>query len=81
MSFSCATAGRRAFACTSLALALAGCGALSAPPNDAPVIYHKVGDAWKTRKREVHLYQCVNAMLVCEGPASHLNVIYHCRCE
>jgi hypothetical protein len=81
MNYSHVTARFQAFASVSLAMAVAGCNALSAPAADSPVIYREAGDAWTTRKRDVHLYQCVNASMVCRGPASHVNVIYHCRCE
>jgi hypothetical protein len=80
MSYSHLAARFRVFVFVSLAMATAGCNALSAPPAE-PVIYRKAGDAWTTRKRDVHLYQCVDASMVCRGPASHVNVTYQCRCE
>jgi hypothetical protein len=81
MNYSHVTARRRVFACASLVMALDGCSALSAPAPESPVIYHEVGHAWTTRKRQLHLYECVNSTMVCSAPASYLNVTYHCRCE
>ena len=81
MDYRHVTTRRRAFACASLAMAMSACSAFSAPAADAPVIYHKAGDAWTTRKRQLHLYECVNSAMVCSAPASYLNVVYHCRCE
>jgi hypothetical protein len=75
------TARRKALACASLAMTLAGCSGLPAPPADAPTIYYNLGDAWTTPKRSVHLYGCRSGAMVCTGPASYLNVTYDCRCE
>jgi hypothetical protein len=72
---------RRA-ACATLALALAGCNALATRPADRPALYYyDLGEAWTTRKRRVHLYQCRSGALVCTGPASYLDVMYRCGCE
>ena len=81
MNYSHVTARGRAFACAVLASALAGCSAQPARPADGPLIYYDPGDAWTTPKRNVHMYQCRNSAMVCDGPASYLNVTYHCRCE
>jgi hypothetical protein len=81
MTFSHATVRAPAFACAVLAAALAGCSAQSARPADGPLIYYDAGDAWTTPKRTVPMYQCRNSAMVCNGPASHLNVTYHCHCE
>lgn len=75
------TTRRQAFACAGLAMTLAGCSAQSASSADPPLIYYDVGDAWKTPKRSVHLYECRNGAMVCTGPASYLNVTLECRCE
>ena len=73
---------RRAFASATLAILLAGCSARPARPvDDSPIAYYEIGDTWKTLKRSVHLYQCRSGSMVCEGPASYVNVMYRCRCE
>ena len=76
------TVRRQALACLTLAVFLTGCSAGSARSADRPALYfYDLGDAWTTRKRRVPLYQCRNGAKVCTGPASYLDVIYHCRCE
>ena len=74
------TARRRVFACACLAVGLAGCSAQAAS-EDPPLIYHDLGDVWKTPKRDVRLYDCRTGSMVCTGPASYLNVTLECRCE
>jgi hypothetical protein len=75
------TARRRAFVCAGLAMTLAGCSTQSTWSDEPPLIYYDVGDAWKTPKRSVQLYECRNGSMVCTGPASYLNVTLECRCE
>jgi hypothetical protein len=75
------TARRRAFACACLATIMAGCSAQSRSSDDPPPIYYDLGDAWKTPKRSVRLYDCRTGSMVCTGPASYLNVTLECRCE
>ena len=81
MDYRRSTVCRRALACALLAIALAGCGALTERPAEVPSIYYSLGDAWTTTKRRVRLYDCRSGAMVCEGPASYLDVAYRCRCE
>ena len=75
------TVRRPASACAILAIALAGCGGLTERPAEVPPIYYNLGDAWTTTKRRVRFYDCRSGAMVCEGPASYLDVAYRCRCE
>ena len=82
MNYRRVTVRPRAFACAILALALAGCsGQPGRPAGGEALYYYELGDAWTTSKRRVRLYQCRSGGLVCTGPASYLDVTYHCRCE
>ena len=81
MDFDHVTRRGSAFAWAAFAMTLAGCSATCARSADQPLIYYNAGDAWTTPKRNVHRYECRNSAMVCTGPASYLNVTYHCRCE
>jgi hypothetical protein len=81
MDFYPSTVLSRAFACTTLAVALAGCAGASERPPDRPTMYYDLGDEWTTTKRQVRFYDCRSGALVCTGPASYLDVGYRCRCE
>jgi hypothetical protein len=73
---------RPALACVTLAVALAGCTAGTARRTDIPALYYyDLGDSWTTRKRRVDLYACRSGTKVCTGPASYLDVTFHCGCE
>jgi hypothetical protein len=77
-----ATTRQQAFVCAALAIALAGCSVGTARSADRPALYsYDLGEAWTTRKRRVHLYQCRTGSKVCRGPASYLDVLFQCRCE
>jgi hypothetical protein len=81
MRLSHVTARGPACVCAALVLPLAGCGGLSERPADGPMIFYDAGDAWTTPKRNVHMYQCRNSAMVCDGPASYLDVSFHFRSE
>ncbi len=82
MNYRRVTIRRQVLAYATLAIGLAGCSALPGRPADLPALYYyDIGDAWTTRKRRVHLYQCRSGALVCTGPASYLDVMYSCRCD
>jgi hypothetical protein len=81
MNYTHVTARRPALVCATLAMALAACGPLAARPADTRVIYYNLGDAWTTTKRRVRFYDCRSGAMVCRGPASYLDVTFHCRCE
>jgi hypothetical protein len=81
MDYRRSTVLRRAFACATLAIALAGCRGLAERPADRPTMYFDIGNAWTTTKRQVRFYDCRSGSMVCTGPASYLDVAYQCRCE
>ena len=81
MDYRRGTVLRRAFACTTLAIALAGCAGPSERPADRPTMYYDMGDEWTTTKRQVRFYDCRSGAMVCTGSASYLDVDYQCRCE
>jgi len=81
MDYRRGTVLRRAFACATLAIALAGCASPSERPADRPTMYYDMGDEWTTTKRQVRFYDCRSGAMVCTGSASYLDVDYQCRCE